>query len=418
MSDLPSGWEWTTLEQVCSILDHRRIPVKAANRTSGDVPYYGATGRVGSIDKALFDETLVLLGEDGVPFLDARKAKAYLITGPSWVNNHAHVLRPLGKVNALYLMHTLNLVDFQPHVTGTTRLKLPKSSMLRITFPLPPLAEQNRIVNELERLASLAVKGRQALYGAACKIPTLQRSARRTHLQRDRPPGRLADVVERIEAGRSGGGSAPPARNDEWGVVKISSMTWGEFVAEENKRVVEEFVDPRYEIHEGDILVSRANTAAYVGAPVLVGPVRPKLLLSDKSLRIVPKADIDRRWLLHCLASPQFRAYVSATATGTKDSMRNISQSALLAGPVHVLEPDEQRRVADAIDDQMSQAHRLERATNTLEVRADALRRSILSEALAGRLLAQDANDEPARVVLDRIRAEPVAPHQTLTKPS
>jgi hypothetical protein len=77
------------IAEVADILDSRRIPVNAEERAQrrGDVPYFGATGQVGWIDEPLFDEPLVLLGEDGAPFLDPFRSKAYLISGPSWVNN-------------------------------------------------------------------------------------------------------------------------------------------------------------------------------------------------------------------------------------------------------------------------------------------------------------------------------------------
>ena len=82
-----------------------------------------------------------------------------------------------------------------------------------------------------------------------------------------------------------------PLPLDEWGVIKVSAMTWGEFRETENKTVLEgRAVDPRMEIHPGDLLVSRANTVDYVGAVVMVHECRPRLLLSDKSLRLYPRA--------------------------------------------------------------------------------------------------------------------------------
>src|SRR5437762_9259028 len=90
-----NGTRKLPLGEVVDILDSRRIPVNSDERAKrvGDVPYYGATGQVGWIDDCIFDEELVLLGEDGAPFLDHTKPKAYMIRGKSWVNNHAHVLR-------------------------------------------------------------------------------------------------------------------------------------------------------------------------------------------------------------------------------------------------------------------------------------------------------------------------------------
>lgn len=153
VSDNTRQWPVFPLGEVADILDSRRIPVNAkerANRT-GNIPYYGATGQVGWIDDHIFDEELVLLGEDGAPFLDDRKPKAYMIRGKAWVNNHAHVLRAKPGLLNSFLMHQLNRVDYAPFVSGTTRLKLPQAPMRRIPLVIPPLDQQRRVVAELEK---------------------------------------------------------------------------------------------------------------------------------------------------------------------------------------------------------------------------------------------------------------------------
>lgn len=167
---------------------------------------------------------------------------------------------------------------------------------------------------------------------------------------------RLADLLVRIEAGKSFGATVRPAADDEWGIVKVSAMTWGEFRPDENKVVTDTSrIDPRHEIRSQDVLVSRANTTEHVGASVLVRHTRPKLLLSDKSLRLVPRSDVDPAYLHAIMSAPQIRKRISALATGTKDSMRNISQSALLQLEVPPL-PSlvEQRRTVELLDDHLS----------------------------------------------------------------
>lgn len=149
----PTGWDITKLEDVVDILDNKRVPVNAKERETrvGQVPYYGATGQVGWIDDYLFDEELVLLGEDGAPFLEAAKQKAYMIRGKSWVNNHAHVLKARSEIPNAYIKYYLDTVDYHEFVTGTTRLKLNQTAMRRIPIPLAPLEERGRIVAEIEK---------------------------------------------------------------------------------------------------------------------------------------------------------------------------------------------------------------------------------------------------------------------------
>ncbi len=152
----PPGWEKVQLGDVVAILDGQRVPVNATERAKrpGRIPYYGATGQVGWIDDYLFDEELVLLGEDGAPFLEPAKGVSYVIRGKSWVNNHAHVIRALGNIPAPFLQYQLNQADYTPFVSGTTRLKLPQAPMKQLPLVLPPLAEQQRIVQKIDSLLS------------------------------------------------------------------------------------------------------------------------------------------------------------------------------------------------------------------------------------------------------------------------
>ena len=153
---VPENWRWMyLLNGAAECMDGFRKPINATERAdrTGDIPYYGATGQVGWIDDFLTDEQLVLLGEDGAPFLDVMKDKAYLIEGKAWVNNHAHILRSYyGEVGNIYLMHYLNQFNYTGYVNGTTRLKLTQASMMTMPVPIPPLPEQRRIVSRIESL--------------------------------------------------------------------------------------------------------------------------------------------------------------------------------------------------------------------------------------------------------------------------
>ena len=154
---IPKNWRWITLNDFAECLDNLRVPVNAKERSKriGNIPYYGATGQTGWIDNYLTNEQLVLLGEDGAPFLDIFKDKAYIIDGKAWINNHVHILKSyFGDIGNRYLKYYLNNFDFKDYVSGTTRLKLTQSKMKSIPIPLPPLDEQQRIVDIIENLFS------------------------------------------------------------------------------------------------------------------------------------------------------------------------------------------------------------------------------------------------------------------------
>lgn len=160
---VPATWTWSRLGLVAAILDHRREPVneeERARRIEGKpaealFPYYGATRQQGWIDDYRFDQEVVLLGEDGVPFFDPLRPKAYLVSGACWVNNHAHVLAGIHFSNG-FLLHYLNAFDYEGRVPkGATRTKLNQGKMRDIPVPVPPLAEQHRIAAKVDELMAL-----------------------------------------------------------------------------------------------------------------------------------------------------------------------------------------------------------------------------------------------------------------------
>lgn len=151
------------LGEVVEFLDYKRRPVAESERRSGKYPYYGANGIQGTIDEFIFDEPLVLLAEDGGHFGEPDRGIAYRISGKTWVNNHAHVLRPTSQIDLSYLCRVLENYDVTPFVTGTTRGKLTKAGASEITIPLPPLSGQRRIAEVLDRADALRAKRRAAL---------------------------------------------------------------------------------------------------------------------------------------------------------------------------------------------------------------------------------------------------------------
>lgn len=146
-------WEDKPLESLCQILNNRRQPVSSADRQFGDYPYYGASGIVDYISEYIFDEQLLLVGEDGAKW-GAFEATAFLVSGKYWVNNHAHVLKAKG-VNDRFLEQYLVKTDLAEFVTGAAPPKLTLGKLKSIPIPVPPSRnEQNRIAECLSSLAN------------------------------------------------------------------------------------------------------------------------------------------------------------------------------------------------------------------------------------------------------------------------
>ena len=148
-----SKWKKVKLGDVCDILDSKRIPISEEKRIKGEYPYYGANGIQGYINDYIFDEELVLLAEDGGNFGSKTKPIAYKISGKTWVNNHAHVLKAKDKiVSTDFLLYSLMFYDVTKLITGTTRKKLTRIGMEKINLFIPSLDIQNKITNNLQKI--------------------------------------------------------------------------------------------------------------------------------------------------------------------------------------------------------------------------------------------------------------------------
>lgn len=141
------------LRHLVSCLDGRRVPLSAVERAGrqGDYPYYGASGIVDRIDGWLFDEVLILLGEDGAQLGDPGYPVAQVVRGKIWVNNHAHVLRPRATDPDFLALH-LNTFDRNAFLSGGTREKITQDDMNRIPVPHVTMQEQHRVGLQLSKV--------------------------------------------------------------------------------------------------------------------------------------------------------------------------------------------------------------------------------------------------------------------------
>lgn len=159
-----TAWQMKPLGEVVEFLDGKRIPLKDSDRAQmkGEIPYYGANGQIDSINKHIFDEPLILLAEDGGHFGSKTKPIAYKVEGKSWVNNHAHVLRPANGLDIDFLKWSLAFYDVTKFTTGSTRIKLTKGDAMKMQIPYPDLKTQHKIASILNQADTARQKRREA----------------------------------------------------------------------------------------------------------------------------------------------------------------------------------------------------------------------------------------------------------------
>jgi type I restriction enzyme S subunit len=196
----------------------------------------------------------------------------------------------------------------------------------------------------------------------------------------------LDQLLLRIEAGKSFRCEERPPIDGEYGVVKVSAVTWGTYDEEESKTITDaERIDETYLIRPGDFLFSRANTMQLVGASVIVHETSKRLLLSDKILRFVFAADF-RKWLNWLFKSNIGRSQIEALSTGNQESMRNIGQRRIGQICVPIAPTKEMNRIISKIDELFSRIDEGERALARVQKLVERYRQSVLKAAVTGEL--------------------------------
>ncbi|HXH57902.1 hypothetical protein [Iamia sp.] len=194
--------------------------------------------------------------------------------------------------------------------------------------------------------------------------------------------GTLGDRLLRIESGKS-----PPTTDrrpaaGEWGVLKVSSVAGGGFRPEEAKAIVPAQRRPQDVVRLGDLLMTRANTAQFVGLACRVDRLPGPLQLSDKTLRLVPRPDVVPQFLLHALQTPWCRRVVQALGTGTSAGMKNISQAEIRSISLAFPDRAEQQRTVEVLDGADARIHAEEAGVRSLHD----LRAGLADDLLTGRV--------------------------------
>ena len=402
---IPKHWQVKKLGEVCDVLDNLRKPINSAERQvriagksqSELFPYYGATGQVGWIDSFLTNGEYILIGEDGAPFLDIYKDKAYKIKGKTWVNNHAHILK--GKEQFLiddFALYYLNSINYREYVNGTTRLKLTKSNLVDIPFVIPPLSEQLAIVSKIEELFSELDNGKQQLLTAQQQLKVYRQSLLKWAFEGkltnknvkdgELPEGwkwvKLGEVCTNVEYG-----SATKSKDiGRVPVLRMGNIQNGRFDWEDLKFTDDTDEIKRYLLKKNDVLFNRTNSAEWVGKTAIYKGERPAIfagyLIRINRIEML----IDADYLTYYLNTHSAKQYGNTVRSfGVNQS--NINGTKLKTYPVPLPSLKEQQLIVQELESKLTICDKIEETITQSLQQAETLRQSILKKAFEGKLV-------------------------------
>ena len=269
--------------------------------------------------------------------------------------------------------------DAQPNISQTI-LK-----QLYVSYPAE-IREQERIVARIEELFSELDKAVETLNTTKQQLAVYRQAVLKEAFDVTSDVMPLGEYIDSIEGGKSFKCIEVPPQIGECGIVKVSSVTWGEFNENESKTCDRNKFLPEKRILPGDFLFSRANTLQLVGNCVIVKHISKELMLSDKILRIKFKQQLLPQYALYFLRSKNGRQQIERLSTGNQESMRNIGQDRIRKILIPALDLCEQKRIVRAIEGRLSLCDQTEKTIEQSLQQAEALRQSILKQAFEGRL--------------------------------
>ncbi|MGJ7517837.1 restriction endonuclease subunit S [Pseudomonas baetica] len=447
MSELPNGWADCLLEDLLGQLENGKVLQQGWSPQCDSVP--AAEGEWGVLKTTAVQDGYFLEAENKnlpsklTPRPDIEvKAGDLLMTcaGPrSRCGVICHVEKTREKlifsgkiyrfrpnqqyVAPKFLTYLLRTSELKEKIDGIktgisdSGMNMTRDRFFSLEVQLAPLNEQLRIAKKLDEVLAHV----ETLKTRIHTIPLLLKrfhqsviaSAISGRLTGDWRQGKsadwisltLADVIE----GKPKNGYSPKtvAHETSTKTLSLSATTAGVFKGEFFKYIDEEISPDSYLwLKPGDILIQRANTLEYVGVSVIYDDEPMKFIYPDLMMKCRAKDNILTKYLHICLSSHETRNYFRDNATGTSGNMPKINQQTVMSVPVLLPSLQEQTEIVRRVEQLFAFADQLEAKVASAKTRIDHLTQSILAKAFRGELVPQDPNDEPASVLLERIKAQ------------
>lgn len=433
---LPENWCWTRMQEIAQWGSGGTPSRKVSEYYNGDISWV----KTGELNDDYIFETEEHITQEAISHSSAKIyppdtvviamygatiGKVGILGIPAATNQACAcaIVRPSTDYKYLFYYAQSQKDDFIKKGKGGAQPNISQEIIKFHQFPLPPLAEQRRIVDRIESLFAKLDETKEKAQAVVDSFETrkaailhkaftgeLTAKWREEHNISKTTWGekKWGDFLQSIEAGKNWSAEGRPPEGTEFGVVKVSAVTWGEFDELESKTcVVAEQWNSKTQIHKGDFLFSRANTLQLVGNCVIVRNISKRLMLSDKILRFKFDEIAHPRFVLYFTRSRIYREQVEQLASGNQDGMRNISQKNLKLVSFPIPTVVEQIEIISILDRAFAKEQQAKEATEAVLDQIDLMKKSILARAFRGELGTNDPSEESAVELLKKVSHMP-----------
>ena len=380
------------LGELCEILDTRRKPITKSNRIKGEYPYYGATGIVDYVRDYIFDEKLVLIGEDGAKW-DSGEKTAFIADGKYWVNNHAHVVKPKRKIILdEWMVYFFFYKDLNEFVTGVTVPKLNQEKLKSIPIPLPPLPIQQKIVAKLDKIFAEIDKAYELLNKKIKNITFLRESFLEKKLKKINSNEEISiDEFCYTTDFVANGSFASLAANvkyldEEDYAILVRLTDYRKNFKSKLKYLTKKSYDflKHSKLFEGDLVLT--NVGAYCGTPFLIPKLNKPATLGPNAILIRPKKEImSSEFLKIFFQSRKGQNLLEVISNGT--SHKKFNKTSLRRLKITVPTIEQQSKILDEINNLNNRIRIIEQNTENNLKNFEFLKQSILQQAFNGELV-------------------------------
>jgi len=420
VSELPNGWIETALTNLATIEMGQSPDSRSYNSEGKGLPFFQGKAEFQAvfpeIRKWCSEPTKVVERGDILLSIRAPVGPTNIAPEKSCIGRGLAGIRAETGVNQSYLYHFFKNIEpwLSEQGTGSTFAAISGQFVREITCPVAPAAEQTRIVAKLEELLSYLDAGVAELKAAQKKLGQYRQSLLKAAVEGDDsgavfPKLTLGELIKSIGQGWSPKCKPEAATNDEqWAVTKTTAIQPLDFDGAHNKLLPSDLKPRQHlELESGDLLVTRAGPRNRVGISCLVRSTRPKLILCDKAYRIkCDETRINPEFLELVLNAPHIVQRIDELKTGISDSGLNLTQDRFFTLEIPIPSLEAQLLIIEKVQIQVESIRNQEKSIDLSLKQSTAQRQNILRAAFAGQLVPQDPNDEPASVLLERIRAE------------